>query len=432
MGTYRWYCGPVLALFVLFFAMACGEDVVEGTNQGGGECPDGYTQNPITGQCVVAGTGGGGDVGDGSSGDGGGSGGGGGTGDGGSGDGTSGGDGGSGDGTGGGSTNPPEEQPCGNGAINGQACTPDQQTLPGANVSVSGVDCEGNPFEITTQADFNGNFSLDEVPAGDHELVVSQGSFSGVQIVRVFPGDTTDLSADGKKACLDGSGVPIAVLGGSYDDVGSLLRSLQIDFDSKGNDLLGISQAQSFLGDLDEMLRYQILFIECGGLWAALPGAFGGLFGGGVDMNVVKANIRQFVESGRSLYVSDQAYRFVNDIFPEAANFASNTLNGVGDQMITADVVSNEMLTLLGTNQADLYFNLAGWAVVESITAPSIAHFRGDANTGDGIMSDIPLLVSYTHPTNGGKVIYTSFHNSEQGNLGGDMEEVLRFLIFQL
>lgn len=319
----------------------------------------------------------------------------------------------------------------------GQACSPDEMTLPGANITISGVDCEGNSFELSTQADFSGDFTIDQVPAGNHELVVSLGSFSGQQVVGVAPDDVTDLTAAGKKACIDGGGVPIAVVGGQWDNVGQLLQSLQIEYDTKGNDALGASQAISFLEDYDAMLQYQILFIECGSLWGMIDDPLGGLFGLGGDVDAVKQNLRNFVESGRSLYASDQSYQFVREVFPEAMHFHTNTPTvGVGSQYVTANVVSAEMLNLLGVNTAELYFNLNQWTVLQEAGTGAVSHFRGDAEVVSGdsttMVTDVPFLVSYTDPVGEGKVIYTSFHNSEQGNMGGDMEEVLRYLIFQL
>lgn len=444
MRAFTRFCLPICVVF-FFLLVGCGDDVVEGVNQG--TCLEGEDRNPITGQCVPRGSGGenwgdsdgnsGGGSGDGTGGTGDGNGGG--TGDvgGGTGDGTGGtgdGTGGTGDGTGNGSGDPQE---CGNGAITGQACTPDQQTLPGANIKVSGVDCDGNPFEITTQAGMDGTFTLENVPAGNQELTVSLGSFSGVQIVRIFPDDVTDMTADGKKACLDGSGVPIAIVNGQYDNVGQLLNSLEIEYDTIGSSVLSSGAAGAFLQDYDQMLQYQILFIECGGLWGSLSSSLGGFFGGtSVNMNTVRTNLRNFVESGRSLYVSDQAYQFVREIFPEAANFRSNATVGIGNQTVTANVISNDMLTLLGSNTAQVHFNLNEWAVMESAPPGVVVHFEGDAQISAGgsttTLTGIPFLVSYTHPANQGTVIYTSFHNSEQGSMGGDMEEVLRFLIFQL
>lgn len=322
-------------------------------------------------------------------------------------------------------------QACASGSISGRACTPDQQTLAGANVTVSGTNCEGIPFDVVTTANSEGFFSLDEVPVGTHTITVSLGSFSGSEFVEIRENRNTDLGSDG--VCLDGSDVPIAILTGSYDDIGALLNNLQIEYDRPGSDgFFGVSanDARDFLTDINTMMDYQILFIECGELWSQLGSSGGGFFGGSSVHDQVIANLRTFVQSGRSLYASDRAYQFVSRAFPEAVNFRPDTLAG-SSQTVTAQVISDAMFTLLGTSHTQINFNLGGWAVMSSPPPGVTVHFQGPVRIGSSSNVQAPLLISYSH-SSGGTVIYTSFHNNAQVGLGSDMERILRYLIFQL
>ncbi len=407
MRTLQWKLAPLFAVFFLLFA-ACGEDVVDG----GGEevdCPDGYEYNPITQDCRLLGTGDGG-TGDGGTGDGG-------TGDGGTGDGT-----------------------CGEGAIVGQACTPDGSVLSQAQVTLTGVDCDGDEFTMEINADNDGMYELDSVPAGDHTMVISAGSFSATDVIRVHANDTTDLAADENKLCVGGGDVNIAVLQGLWDDVGTLLQSMEIDYEVRGNDgaghpltgpsdSQGLEDSQIFLSNLTAVMEYDIIFIECGLLFDR--------FGGNVMPQAIN-NLQAFVEAGKSLYVSDYAHPFVKDAFPDAVTFYNEgdghggARAGQESQTITAEVISPQMVTLLGSSTAELFFNLDHWTVAEAAGPNTQVHFQGTAALqAGGSVSDAPLMVSYDDPS-GGTVIYTSFHNSAQDGMDGDMEEVLRFMIFQL
>lgn len=432
--------GSLLAVLVLAVATGCSDDVVSGSSA---DCPDGETYNPIEEQCVVDdtadGPGGNTDPGGNSDPDGG---------DDSNGDDTSGGDdNGEGDDT---------VDECGLGAIDGQSCRPDGAILAGADLTLNGVDCEdGQPFEMTTTADQDGLYHFDDVPAGTHELTIESGSFVNTQPVAVNKGQTTDLVSDAAKICVGGTQVPIAILEGSYDNVGSLLDNMEIDYDVVGSDggvsfddlmdfddlLGGDDDAVEFLGDLDAMLDYDILFIECGTLWDQLGQDdfdFGDFFGGGgssVDIDDIKDNIRDYVEAGNSLYVSDMAQPFVQKAIPEAAEFyqESSGIDGprVGSsQDVTADVISTEMENLLGADTTDISYNLGGWAVVDNPGVDTTVHFQSDVEVSeDDMVADSPLMISH-EAAGGGAVIYTSFHNSAQ--LTGDMEEILEYMIFQL
>lgn len=439
--VHRGYCYSLVAILALLVA-GCGEDAVSGDE----DCPDGQTYNPIDGVCVVPGQGDGsgkddnpfgtnGDSGDntddGENGT-----------DDGTNDGGNDGNGGSGgnDGSNGGG---PDVDECGYGEILGQSCRPDGAPLAGAEVTLSGEHCEdGSSFEMTTQADGDGYYEFDEVPAGNHHLTIESGSFSNVQPVGVQKDETTDLTTQTGKICVDGGDVSIAVLGGTYDDVGSLLEGMDVDYDVVGSDMGGgfddlfggdgDEDAEEFLSDLDEMLSYDILFIECGTLWDELSG--GSAFGGGSDMTEIRANIRSYVEAGNSLYASDWAQPFIQEALPETVDFYNENLGTDGPregatQTVDADVISSDMQGLLSSNTTEIDLSSPGWAVARDGGDGATVHFQADVQLQDGgQLNDSALMV--THEETAGAAIFTAFHNSAQAT--GEMEEILEFMIFQL
>ncbi len=329
---------------------------------------------------------------------------------------------------------------CGPGMIKGQACRPDGSSLAGAQIELEGEDCDGNPYTDSVTADEQGMYELDGVPSGEHEMTISSGSFETSQPVYVNPGEVTDLEQEAAKICVGDSEVELALIEGGYDDIGAILNDLEIDFDVVGTDEgVGVDDAADFLSDPAEMQTYDILFIECGGLWTALNG------NASVSIGEVMDNLSEFVEAGNSLYVSDQAHPFVQLALPDAIDFYNESDQspenswmgedygtGFGGSPLNADVVSSEMSGVLGMNTVDLVLT-GGWAIPVSAGADSTIHFEGDANVmmSTEMVYDVPLMVTYDEPGSvEGRAIFTAFHNQEQAD--DVIQEIMEYMIFQL
>lgn len=348
----------------------------------------------------------------------------------------------------------PDPAECGPGAIIGKACAPSGAVLSGATVTLEGFDCDGQPYSVSAETNRDGEYQFDDVPAGRHSITVSIGSYSGEQAVRVRPGHTTDLSSD-SKVCLDAANVRIAVIEGAYDKVEGLLADLQLSYDIKGNDQPGGSlffptapaESLAFLSDLNAMQQYDIIFINCGQLWDNFQRYASG------SMSTVINNLVAYLNSGRSLYASDWAHPFVETAFPGIIDFYGDdaTTNsarfGFAPQTVTASVLSPGLQATLGHNTTSIHFPHTPptvlndhWVVAQGAGAQSTVHLHGDVqlcesttscSQGGAMLSDAPLLISHVTP-GGGTVFFTSFHNESQGGISQDMEEILKFLIFQL
>ena len=348
-------------------------------------------------------------------------------------------------------------QGCGPGEIVGTACAPSGERLGGADVTVEGVDCDGNDFTLNATTDSNGDFSFSDVPAGQHTLTISTGSFNRSQPVIVQTGGTVDLTSETSKVCLDSSNVEIAVVQGAYDHVSGILDDLQLEYTIEGNDespgLFGTDPPTGgdFLADMSRMSQYDIIFINCGELWNRMEGVHQS------QLDTILSNLQTYVSNGNSLYVSDWSHPFIEKIFPDAIDFRGDDTSvsdpriGYAPQTIAADVASTEMQGVLGQSTAQIEFPHDGvniinnhWVVAEGAGSGSTIHLQGDAqlcpssfnagatcSSSSGTEPDAPLLVTYEDPT-GGTVIFTSFHNERQSALNQDMERILKFLIFQL
>lgn len=334
---------------------------------------------------------------------------------------------------------------CGPGALKGQACRPGGASLPSAQITVRGEDCDGDPFEMTTDTDEDGMYELDGIPSGQHILIIESGSFSTQQPLYINPDQVTDLSREAEKVCVDGANVDIALLDGGMDDIGTILNSLAVGYDVVGTDngadltFGGVANAGQFLTDLDEMLSYDIIFIECGGLWDELE------LSPDFDLNLITDNIRQYVQAGNSIYASDWAHPFIQQSLPDAIEFYNQhddpdpSAARVGDDYtsddpLVADVVSAEMSNLLGAESVPLQLTFM-WVVAQEVGPNSTVHFQGDPRIIDDMVistvDDAPLLVTYNDPNSvEGRAVFTSFHNQAQAD--EVIEEIMEYIIFQL
>lgn len=342
---------------------------------------------------------------------------------------------------------------CGTGDLIGKTCAPSGEPLAAADVTVSGIDCAtGMPFEVTTRTMSDGTFELNDIPSGQHQLKVETGSFNSMRPVIIQKDMTTDLTSAADKVCLDQS-VEIAVITGAYDHVEGVLGTLNLTFTVVGSDAFDDTATEAFLTSLPAMNAYDIIFINCGDLYDNLE-AFDF---SGQTMTTIAANLRAYVQGGKSVYISDWAAPFIEKAFPDMIDFVGDDTrvrdhrDGYAPQTINASVLTPELQSVLGRNDAVIEFPqdaLNGvinnnWAVAAGVGMGAVVQLEGDAllcaqggaftpcPSTDGSQPAAPLLITYTDPS-GGAVVFTSFHNERQTTLNQDMERILRFLIFQL
>ncbi len=307
---------------------------------------------------------------------------------------------------------------CGPGHLIGSACRPDGANLGGAHVKIEGVDCEGDYFSMETVADGEGDYSFNDIPSGTHELTITSGSFEGVEEVDIYKGLTQDLTSDSAKICLQGESVNVAVIQGSFDNIRELLTGMGIPHNVYSTN----NENAQLLGDLSNLLYYDIVFAECGSTWSSLASnPFN------YDIGDMEQNIRTFIEMGNSFYASDWASQYAEIPFGDAFTFHSSRAPA---QTIPADVLTDDMQTLLGSTTTEVIFNASGVHVVEEVGPATEVQFEGLTELNGGATQVLPLMSIYYDFVGGGRVVYTSFHNSAQAT--GDMHDILEFMIFQL
>src|SRR5207245_2294225 len=140
----------------------------------------------------------------------------------------------------------------------------------------------------------------------------------------------------------------------------------------------------------------------------------------------LNASIRLFVQNGGTLYASDLRFDVLRGAFPELID---NTAARAGreKQKILAKIHDPGLQDALGKKQeVELEFESPGWRPAAFERDKVKTYMSGPYLTEFGQkIPDAPLLVKF--PFQKGTVIFTSFHNEKQGEVG---EKLLKYLVF--
>ena len=358
---------------------------------------------------------------------------------------------------------------CGYGSLIGRACAPSGESLASALVKIEGIDCHTNMvFSQTVSTEGDGSYAFTNIPSGIHSITIEAGSFSRSLSARINADEETDLKRQAEKYCLDATAVSLAVIEGSYDDVGGILDELQLTYEVKGNDgaanlatgqitdQAGLNRSIAFLKDLTAMSQFDIIFINCGNLWDILNNNFAS------DVATIVNNLKSYYQQGGSIYASDWAWMFIEQPIPNVIDFFPIGIGndtddraarqGYAPQDVMASVESSSLQALLGKLTVPIDFAndpAAGifgtnWVIAATADPQAVVHLRGTAtqcrSTGlspcgsaGATLPNVPLMITYKNPVSGGSVAFTSFHNHPEGvAVSPDISKILKFLIFQL
>ena len=284
------------------------------------------------------------------------------------------------------------------------------------------IDEDGDGAEdwrIEDVTDVGGYFTLEGVPLGNHTIVVEKGSFSTEIAVLLDEEIAYELS---EEECLDSGDVNIAVITGAYDNIEHILDDMGLTYTLFRG--MYNTEYQNLIGNPSRMAEFDIIFFNCG---------ISDIWGSSGITNAIATNIRGYVEAGGSIYTADWSYFFFEKSFPSAITFVGNDSQEgsayVGNQGdINGDVLDANMQAILGTNTAQLRYDLASWAVAESAASSSSVLIEGMARTMSGNVTKSPLAAKIHEGS--GTALYTSFHNERQ--LTTDMAALLAEIILSL
>ncbi len=321
------------------------------------------------------------------------------------------------------------------GSIKGRVCAPNENIFVNdADVWVEGVGCNGQPFRVETTSTADGTYYLLDVPCGAHTLNINKGSFAATFPVEVRQGELLDVTGAATKLCFGASAVKIAVLAGSWDDIGGLLDQLgfRYDFYNDDGDDGADGAILDLLGDRPRLFGYDIVFAECGGTAGWIP----------KDHPAVMPNVKDFVLQGGSLYMSDYAWVLGEWSFPDKVEwYDSDDPSSMGTDTspqvipsgtdVTAQVVDGSLAAYLGKVQIPITFDQGPQIAPVSVANGAFAHVIGNIVVPLSLnIQNAPLALSYVPAQGAGRVMYTNFHNDAQTT--SDMLTILQYLVFRL
>lgn len=296
------------------------------------------------------------------------------------------------------------------GAVRGRICATDKVTwMSNATVSIT----LANGKVIQTKTDKDGYFYLSCVPAGNHQVKASKGSFQVDFQTTVVDNQTQDLKTP---VCFDATKTKIAVVWGEYDEIQLFLDKLGLTYTFYGQ-----SNGADLLGRYKEMIKYDIIFINCGADESVINGAMG-------------QRLQNFVKQGGSVYMSDFAYDFLEVGWPNVVDWVGNDASrgaaeSAGGGTVQGTVHDATLIHRLGgLKQVPIQYKQCPCAGALSVQDKKVAVITGDRmKTGDKTQ---PLAVLFQPDPTGGHVAYTTFHNTEQSDRL--ISILMRYFIFEL
>ena len=374
--------------------------------------------------------------------------------------------------------------------ITGRVYAPNgKDPVPGATVFVPSktpelfppsVKCEacgslgtGNNFWTTTTK-WDGTFKLSGVCPGSRSLVFQNGRFRRLITVNVgakttikIPAHRSRLPRRNREFNVSDAIPRIAVATGDYDKMECVLRKMGLQDGSytlfEGAKVLKSTPARptfsSLVRNLGQMKSYNIIFINC----------TDNTFESELNNPQVVSNIKQYVQSGGRLYVTDWSYDWIEridtfspyvDFEPGASGPAPEKANaaalGKGEIKVQADIKDSKMrqwLTLFPgaakNGRAVIEHFLAQWVIMHKLHKETKTWVEGVVQFGSGQQAKRPLTVTFNFKSCG-KILFSSYHTEGRdaelkaypfppkpfpqycGNSFSPQDRILEYLIFDI
>lgn len=296
-----------------------------------------------------------------------------------------------------------------------------------------------------TISDKDGNFSL-QVSAGSYSLTIQTAKghiFKSVIDVSVIKGDTLILN---EQQTVLKQVKSLAYIMGSYDQIEKII------IDTLGYSATSISTLQ--LDSLSFLQSFGGIFLNCTG-WKVMD-------------SLKYTNLGAYVIGGGSLYASDWAIEYLTgngQWRPSGNNSGNSTLKvnhghvagdntmascmtgkiggfipdsalctvkaGSSGYINNADIVDTDLITLLGKDSINLFYDLGAWEYILVLDTPFVSMVeKPNSIYGSGVLATSCDLNGTV--TAGGRIFYTTFHNHPQGTISNDVNLILQYFILNL
>jgi hypothetical protein len=263
----------------------------------------------------------------------------------------------------------------------------------------------------TTTTNANGEYTLNDVPSGNQTLAAKKGAFEVTFSVDVETNETVE-SDDNETRVQPAK--KLGVVLGSYDSIEEIIAGSDEDPEDDGLGYGGSLDTlqTSDLSNSSILDNYGIIFVNCGAGASFLP-----------DDRVTA--LRNYIDNGGTLYVSDLEQDYAEEIYPGTAAFNSNT----GTQTVRAGIETNDLEQFVGKDSVDIAYDLAAWERVTSVSdttsyptpEPLLSGQPDELSSGSE-----PLAITYD--ADPGRLVYTTFHN--EAGATADQRVVLKYYVF--
>jgi hypothetical protein len=310
----------------------------------------------------------------------------------------------------------------------------------------SGVYCDKcvqlDSFAFT-YSEPNGTFRLPAFEEGEQFLVVQKGQFRRIRRVTVVKGNQP-VPAEytrfpGRNDDANGDAIPkMKVMEANFDAIANSLRKLGItEFDAPPPPVFPPvfppPPEDDTLTNATKLNKYHIVFVPCSGSTASSQDP-----GGAACTNIYapsnagKQVMKDFIQAGGKLYVTDWSYEYVNQTWPGFINFRRASGTGIGSACTTSqysgaaqwgDPSLSAWMFAIGERNATLE---KSYIRIDSTQAQPGLDENGQQVTitpkvwASTVVSGAPRTSTVSFQDKCGRVLYSTYHAEGTDNGGSN------------
>ena len=292
-----------------------------------------------------------------------------------------------------------------------------------------------------TLTKFDGSFELTANRLGKQFVVIQKGQFRRVVEIEVKAGDVamnkSDTILPTRSNTSTGDTIPsILVMDTSYDDIEETLVRLGVATVEKADQ----AQRLAIMKDATRLAKYQIIFLPCG-TCATRGGSSFQENDDALDATAQK-NLKEWVQKGGKLYVTDFAYSFINETWKDYVTFAPNRGCDTDSYDAPANIQDPGLKEWLdGQNNKTFEFENA-WLKIDRVNEVTVPDGAGGTKkvvpkvwaSGFDAGRNRPMTVSFEDSC--GRVLYSAYHTEgAAGRTGNQLlpqEKALMYVLFEV
>jgi hypothetical protein len=309
------------------------------------------------------------------------------------------------------------------------------KTEPGPSPSGAYCDkCVQLTSNAFTYSEPNGTFRLPAYETGTQFLVTQKGQFRRVRRVDVQAGDqpanASDTRLPGRNDAANGDTIPkMKVMQANWDAISNSLRKLGItEYDGPP----GGFTIDRTLDDAALLSKYHIVFIPCSGSTSSDIGDGPACSGIYTPSSSGKRVMKDFIQAGGKLYVTDWSYEYVNQTWPGFIRFKGESNNVIGSactigtysgDAVWGDTSLEAWMNAIGERNAQLeksYVGIDGTAPQQGLDEDGRSVLITPKVWASTMANGSPRIATVSFQDKCGRVMYSTYHAEGTDNGGSN------------